>query len=255
MPPKTTRRGVIRSISGFASVLAFGPAVSSGASDTVKEPLIVGEGEVQQYVEVPRKWHEYTAKVKRVRDKIRNNHLDDRGVVSVHIARGKTTTGGMVDTVVEVDVVPDKYEDTIPDSVRGVEVRQSEARIGASAGLSGCHNKESYSSPPAGVVMSSDDTGDAGTTTWIFYPEDTTKKRMFSAAHVYHACDRGISTVINNDHMLQHGTKWGTPQDGDAEQDWIATKENHMLNSYDETVDDEDYGKLPMSGAVTNYDF
>lgn len=103
--------------------------------------------------------------------------------------------------------------------------------------------------------MSSEDTGSSGTTTWIFYPSDTTNKRMFSAAHVYHACDRGINTVINNDHMEQDGTNWGTPQDGDAEQDWIATKENHLLNNYDETVDDEDYGRLPMDGAVANYDF
>ena len=209
-----SRRNALKTLGvGALGVSSVGLASANSGEDTVRIPTVKRGDEVLKWKEVPRSWHEHTQHSEQVREELIEQHLDDPGIKSIASARWDKRFGGKNGLLVEVEVDPETYKDTLPDSKGGIPVRTTEA---PDLRLGDCCFHDDYDPVPGGVSVH---TANSGGSAGFRVNDPDGNERLLTANHLWDTCSDNTGKTLN-----QHTDEFGVVDSYDADTDYALVK-------------------------------
>lgn len=212
-----TRRNTLKGLGASAlGVSSVGLATANNGNNTVRIPVTKHGDKVLKWKEVPRSWYEHMNHSEQVRDEITKRYLDKSGIHGIASARWEKRFDGKYGLLVEVEVNPETYDGSLPDSKDGIPIRTTEApdlRPGC------CHHTD-YDPVPGGVAVQAEVSGGVGIGSAGFCVNDPNgNRRLLTANHLWGTCGDSSGKTLN-----QHTDEFGVVDSYDADTDYALVR-------------------------------
>lgn len=213
-----SRRNALKGLGvGALGVSSIGLATATDRGDTVRIPITKRGDMVLKWKEVPRSWYEHMKHSKQVREEITLNHLDKPGIEGIATARWEKRFDGKYGLLVEVEVDPESYNGSLPDSKEGIPIRTTTApnlRPGAC-----CHHTD-YDPVPGGVAVQAErSTGRASGSAGFCVNDPDGNRRLLTANHLWGTCEDSSGKTL-----YQHTDEFGLVDTYDTDTDYALVR-------------------------------
>ena len=182
--------------------------------DMVQIPTVKHGDTVVNWKQVPKSWYEHVQHSRKVRKDIKNDFFHKDGVRAVLLARWDKTFDGKNGLLIEVEVDPETYDDSLPHERNGIPVREIDApdRI-----LKNCCHHEDFDPVPGGVAVQTEN-GGVGSAGFCVENENG-DRRLLTANHIWGTCEDNTDGELN-----QHTDKFGKVRTIDKDTDYALVE-------------------------------
>jgi len=211
---RINRRRALKSVGIAATGLVAPVGVSGAASeDSERVPAATSQGEVIEWVEVPRDWQAHLQHAKKANRSFKDEILQHEDIVGIGLEGAPELYGGKRGFQISVSVSPE-FDGDLPTHYQGVPV---ESEVVTHLEQSNCPYNDSYEDPVPGGVTMEGDSGGVGTT--CCKAKYNGNEYIMTAAHLFQDSDCSGVDLLDTAYQPYYSTKMGVLDAYDLDRD------------------------------------